>query len=56
MARFDASSWETYLDDRLVHDHAIGPEGAVWVRASGGADIERVDLYVITPEAIAATT
>ena len=57
--RFDGAKWDHYLRDMCV---ASGPvldistDGSVWVLASeteGGKG--PVDLYVITPEAVAAT-
>jgi hypothetical protein len=61
VARFDGASWQRFLDGHTVHDLDAGPDGAVWVRAADastegqGAVDGAVDLYVITPEAVAAT-
>ena len=55
VARFDGVSWRRFLDGRSVHDLDVGPDGAVWVRAGDALTEDRVpvDLYVITPEAVA---
>jgi hypothetical protein len=48
IARFDGSTWQYFLSGHRVSDWDIAPDGSVWLRADHG-------LYVITPEAVAAT-
>jgi hypothetical protein len=45
---FDGMTWRKYLGGREVIDLEVAPDGRVWVLASD-------HLYVITPEAMAAT-
>jgi hypothetical protein len=48
VAHFDGTAWTSYLVESCINDLAIAPDGSVWLR---GDD----PLYVITPEAVAAT-
>jgi len=45
---FDGKTWRHYLDGHDVIDIEFAPDGRAWVLTSD-------DLYVITPEAVAAT-
>jgi hypothetical protein len=45
---FDGKTWRHYLDDHAVIDIEFAPDGRAWVLTTD-------DLYVITPEAVAAT-
>jgi hypothetical protein len=60
--RFDGSTWTTYLPGMCVADIDITSDGAVLVTLPGDEVLEWVpgyrsggDLYVITPETVAAT-
>jgi hypothetical protein len=44
LARFDGSTWTTFLADTCVGDIAPGPDGAVWV-----ASLRRGPVYLIRP-------
>ena len=50
---FDGTTWTSYLVGLCIEDFAIAPDGSVWLGADGRAG--RLDLYVITPEAVAGT-
>jgi len=50
---FDGATWTSYLVGLCIEDFAIAPDGSVWLGADGRAG--RLDLYVITPEAVAGT-
>jgi hypothetical protein len=50
---FDGTTWTSYLVGFCIEDFAVAPDGSVWVGADGRAG--RLDLYVITPEAVAGT-
>ncbi len=62
--RFDGRAWERYLPDMYVHPLGmdIAPDGSVWLIAWEDKGVDdlgyRSDghLYVITPEAVAATS
>ena len=54
---YDGTKWSSFLRGSCVHDLALAPDGSVWVRAdveAGSWDMD-VGLFVITPEALAAT-
>jgi len=60
VSHYDGTTWTSYLVGSLVHDFATAPDGSVWLGAhdvwlgaKGMANPLR--LYVITPEAVAAT-
>ena len=53
VSHYDGTTWTSYLVGSLVHDFAIAPDGSVWLGADDLASPLR--LYVITPEAVAAT-
>jgi hypothetical protein len=62
---FDGTTWTHYLHGTCVYDMDISPDGTTWLRGGTfdlNADFDRsrstsgpVELYVITPEAVAAT-
>ena len=54
---FHGDEWSQYLTDLGVDRFEFGPDGAVWLLGGlGGLDEDNwFDLYVITPEAVAAT-
>jgi hypothetical protein len=58
---FDGTSWRQYLRGRCVNQVALAPDGSVWASAAThpeGTELDIEDthgLYVITPEAVAAT-
>ena len=58
VARFDGAMWTTYLVGTCVDDLDIAHDGAVWVvgesEETAYAGSGSTDLYVITPEAVAA--
>jgi hypothetical protein len=47
-SRFDGSTWQHYLSGHRITSMEVAPDGSVWLLAEG-------NLYVITPEAVAAT-
>ena len=53
---FDGTQWYQYLGGHCVSDVAVATDGSVWV-TDGGGDVDGAGagLYVITPEAVAAT-
>ena len=60
--RFDGSTWTTFLSGVCVTDIDIASDGSVWTTVPRGAGLAWVPgyghggvLYVITPEAVAAT-
>jgi streptogramin lyase len=60
VSHYDGTTWTSYLVGSLVHDFAIAPDGSVWLGAHDvwlGAKgmANPLGLYVITPEAVAAT-
>ena len=52
VAHFHGTTWTSYLVGSCTHDFAIAPDGSVWLVADEGSPH---GLYVITPEAVAAT-
>ncbi len=67
VSRFDGETWDRYLRDLCIHQMDIADDGSVWLLAGTAWDIVKTtkdgtkygspaptDLYVITPEAIAA--
>ena len=57
---YDGKTWSTFLRESCVHDLALAQDGSVWVRAdvvagSWNSNAWDVGLYVITPEAVAAS-
>jgi hypothetical protein len=63
LLRFDGERWQRYAQGTCLYnpftvgDHLhIGPDGSIWALASTDpANDHAFDLYVITPEAVAAT-
>ncbi len=61
VARFDGDSLKRYLEDLRVYAMDVGPDDSVWLEAGsysvskGKEHFGPIDMYVITPEAIAAT-
>jgi hypothetical protein len=56
VARFDGSTWRRFVSGRCVGSVDMAPDGSVWLKAtSDSSDDAPSDLYVITPEAVAAT-
>lgn len=51
-AHLHGTTWTSYLVGSCTHDFAIAPDGSVWLVADEGG---RPSLYVITPEAVAAS-
>jgi hypothetical protein len=58
-AHYDGTTWTSYLEEYCISDLAIGPDGSVWLGAEDyDYDTDMLgpsSLYVITPEAVAAT-
>jgi hypothetical protein len=54
---FDGTAWTRFLPQLTIFSLDIGPDGAVWfiAKADPGDNREDAGLYVITPEAVAAT-
>jgi hypothetical protein len=52
LARFDGVTLDRFLRGRCTSSMDIAPDGSVWLRSSD--DPYTTDLYVITPEALAA--
>jgi hypothetical protein len=46
--RFDGSTWRHHLPDHSIDSVDVATDGSVWLLSSSD------DLYVITPEAVAA--
>jgi hypothetical protein len=65
VARFDGSTWLTFLRDHSVSPWYspspwgkgwdIAPDGSVWLQMKDPDDFYATQLYVITPEAVAAS-
>jgi hypothetical protein len=55
VGHFDGVSWERYLPNRCVAAIDIAADGSVWLLAMQEGEYDKpLDLYVITPEAVAA--
>jgi hypothetical protein len=55
VARFDGERWSRFLQGRCVETMDIAADGSVWLLASkSGAQFPLANVYVITPEAVAA--
>ena len=57
MFHFDGTTWNHYLAGRCTDVFEVAPDGSLWA-VDGAEDTDGVrlaDLYVITPEALAAT-
>jgi hypothetical protein len=60
---FDGTTWTHYLHGTCVYDMDISPDGTTWLRGGTfdlntdefGSASGPVEVYVITPEAVAAT-
>ena len=55
IARFDGSTWRYFLSGHDVSDWDIAPDGSVWLRMEDPDNYFGSGLYVITPEAVAAS-
>ena len=53
MTHYHDMTWTSYLVGSCIEDFAIAPDGSVWLGAADTAGL--LDLYVITPEAVAGT-
>jgi sugar lactone lactonase YvrE len=58
-AHYEGTTWTSYLVGYCINDIAIAPDGSAWLGASAYDDDIDIagpsSLYVITPEAVAAT-
>jgi streptogramin lyase len=52
VTHYHGTTWTSYLAGSCIEDFAIAPDGSVWLGAAEGS---RLHVYVITPEAVAAT-
>jgi hypothetical protein len=56
LLRFDGGRLDRYAADVCIFDGYLGPDGSIWALSSTDpADDHAFDLYVITPEAVAAS-
>jgi len=59
VASFDGEAWDRYLRGICIYAMDVAPDGNVWLQAGvmrhAGSGFEPVEVYVITPEAVAAT-
>ena len=59
IVRTDGTSATRFLEDRCVHDIAVGPDGTVWAAATwwfgnyfSPESVSPVEIFAITPEAV----
>ena len=55
VAHFDGDTLSNYLTDQCIHSMDVAADGIAWVLASDEPDGPAARIYIITPEAVAAT-
>ena len=55
IADFDGKTVTSFLRDSCIFAMDIGTDGTVWLQAGDKARPDRIETYVITPEAVAAS-